>query len=83
MFFCFRQFLFIYLFADELLLGYREMGKEDACACVCSAFALHNETVRHTTHSRGTHTHTPHAQHRSQIADVLSWGVSGRGYPFR
>jgi len=30
------------------------MGKEDACACVCSAFALHNETVR--THA---HTHTP------------------------
>ncbi|ELR16314.1 HemolysinIII related subfamily protein [Acanthamoeba castellanii str. Neff] len=30
--------------------GYREMGKEDACACVCSAFALHNETVNIWTH---------------------------------
>ncbi|ELR23816.1 Hemolysin-III related subfamily protein [Acanthamoeba castellanii str. Neff] len=30
--------------------GYREMGKKDACACVCSAFALHNETVNIWTH---------------------------------
>jgi hypothetical protein len=56
------------------------MGKEDACACVCSAFALHNETVRSSVahgHElvRGTclwclthaHTHTLSHAHTAQV----------------